>query len=203
MTTAATAIARATSVPGPRAGGGDNSCVRAVSCPSPQSAVLFAKLKPRLRGRRILLCKSASRKTARNRRSRRSLSTLGSAAVALRRDAKVELLKKVPLFAGCSKTELRQLAQDRRRDRPARGNGADARGTLRPRVLRAHRRQCSSVEEGQEDRGSRFRRLVRRDRPAHDRRRARRRSRRRRPSSTSSSPIVASCRSSRRCRRSL
>jgi CRP/FNR family transcriptional regulator, cyclic AMP receptor protein len=31
--------------------------------------------------------------------------------VALRRDAKVELLKKVPLFAGCSKTELRQLAR--------------------------------------------------------------------------------------------
>ncbi len=29
----------------------------------------------------------------------------------LRRDAKVELLKKVPLFAGCSKTELRQLAR--------------------------------------------------------------------------------------------
>jgi CRP-like cAMP-binding protein len=31
--------------------------------------------------------------------------------VALRRDAKVELLKKVPLFAGCSKAELRQLAR--------------------------------------------------------------------------------------------
>ena len=31
--------------------------------------------------------------------------------MALRRDAKVELLKKVPLFAGCSKTELRQLAR--------------------------------------------------------------------------------------------
>jgi CRP/FNR family transcriptional regulator, cyclic AMP receptor protein len=31
--------------------------------------------------------------------------------VALRRDAKIELLKKVPLFAGCSKSELRQLAQ--------------------------------------------------------------------------------------------
>jgi CRP/FNR family transcriptional regulator, cyclic AMP receptor protein len=31
--------------------------------------------------------------------------------VALRRDAKVELLKKVPLFVGCSKTELRQLAR--------------------------------------------------------------------------------------------
>ena len=31
--------------------------------------------------------------------------------VPLRRDAKVELLKKVPLFAGCSKTELRQLAR--------------------------------------------------------------------------------------------
>jgi len=30
--------------------------------------------------------------------------------VALRRDAKIELLKKVPLFAGCSKNELRQLA---------------------------------------------------------------------------------------------
>ena len=29
----------------------------------------------------------------------------------LRRDAKVDLLKKVPLFAGCSKTELRQLAR--------------------------------------------------------------------------------------------
>lgn len=28
----------------------------------------------------------------------------------LRRDAKVELLKKVPLFAGCSKAELRHLA---------------------------------------------------------------------------------------------
>jgi CRP/FNR family transcriptional regulator, cyclic AMP receptor protein len=31
--------------------------------------------------------------------------------VPLRRDAKVDLLKKVPLFAGCSKTELRQLAR--------------------------------------------------------------------------------------------
>jgi CRP-like cAMP-binding protein len=30
--------------------------------------------------------------------------------VALRRDAKIELLKTVPLFAGCSKSELRQLA---------------------------------------------------------------------------------------------
>ena len=29
----------------------------------------------------------------------------------LRRDAKIELLKKVPLFAGCSKNELRQLAK--------------------------------------------------------------------------------------------
>ena len=28
----------------------------------------------------------------------------------LRSDAKIELLKKVPLFAGCSKTELRRLA---------------------------------------------------------------------------------------------
>ena len=32
-------------------------------------------------------------------------------AVALRRDAKVELLKRVPLFADCSKTELRALAK--------------------------------------------------------------------------------------------
>ena len=32
-------------------------------------------------------------------------------AVPLRRDAKIELLKKVPLFAGCSKNELRQLAK--------------------------------------------------------------------------------------------
>jgi CRP-like cAMP-binding protein len=31
--------------------------------------------------------------------------------VALRRDAKVELLKKVPLFADCSKAELRSLAK--------------------------------------------------------------------------------------------
>jgi CRP/FNR family transcriptional regulator, cyclic AMP receptor protein len=31
--------------------------------------------------------------------------------VALRRDAKVELLKKTPLFAGCSKSELRELAK--------------------------------------------------------------------------------------------
>jgi CRP-like cAMP-binding protein len=31
--------------------------------------------------------------------------------VPLRRDAKVELLKKVPLLAGCSKAELRQLAR--------------------------------------------------------------------------------------------
>jgi CRP-like cAMP-binding protein len=29
----------------------------------------------------------------------------------LRRDAKIELLKKVPLFAGCSKSELRELAK--------------------------------------------------------------------------------------------
>ena len=29
----------------------------------------------------------------------------------LRRDAKVQLLKKVPLFADCSKTELRELAK--------------------------------------------------------------------------------------------
>jgi CRP/FNR family transcriptional regulator, cyclic AMP receptor protein len=31
--------------------------------------------------------------------------------VALRRDAKVELLKRTPLFAGCSKNELRELAK--------------------------------------------------------------------------------------------
>jgi CRP-like cAMP-binding protein len=31
-------------------------------------------------------------------------------AVRLGRDAKIELLKSVPLFAGCSKSELRQLA---------------------------------------------------------------------------------------------
>ena len=31
-------------------------------------------------------------------------------AVALRRDAKVELLKNAPLFSGCSKSELRALA---------------------------------------------------------------------------------------------
>ena len=31
--------------------------------------------------------------------------------MALRRDAKVELLKKVPLFADCSKSELRELAR--------------------------------------------------------------------------------------------
>ena len=31
--------------------------------------------------------------------------------MALRSDAKMKLLKKVPLFAGCSKTELRQLAR--------------------------------------------------------------------------------------------
>jgi CRP/FNR family cyclic AMP-dependent transcriptional regulator len=31
--------------------------------------------------------------------------------VPLRRDAKIELLKKVPLFAGCSKSELRELAK--------------------------------------------------------------------------------------------
>ena len=31
--------------------------------------------------------------------------------MALRRDAKVELLKKVPLFADCSKSELRELAK--------------------------------------------------------------------------------------------
>ncbi|HEU0247431.1 MAG TPA: cyclic nucleotide-binding domain-containing protein [Gaiellaceae bacterium] len=30
--------------------------------------------------------------------------------MALRRDAKIELLKKVPLFGGCTKGELRQLA---------------------------------------------------------------------------------------------
>src|SRR5262245_40417056 len=32
-------------------------------------------------------------------------------SMALRRDAKIELLKKVPLFAGCSKAELRELAR--------------------------------------------------------------------------------------------
>lgn len=32
-------------------------------------------------------------------------------AVPLRRDAKTELLKKVALFAGCSKGELRELAK--------------------------------------------------------------------------------------------
>jgi CRP/FNR family cyclic AMP-dependent transcriptional regulator len=31
--------------------------------------------------------------------------------VPLRRDAKIELLKRVPLFAGCSKSELRELAK--------------------------------------------------------------------------------------------
>jgi CRP/FNR family transcriptional regulator, cyclic AMP receptor protein len=32
-------------------------------------------------------------------------------AVALRRDAKIELLKRAPLFSGCSKSELRALAR--------------------------------------------------------------------------------------------
>ncbi len=32
-------------------------------------------------------------------------------AVALRRDAKIELLKRAPLFQGCSKSELRALAR--------------------------------------------------------------------------------------------
>jgi CRP/FNR family cyclic AMP-dependent transcriptional regulator len=32
-------------------------------------------------------------------------------AVALRRDAKMELLKRAPLFSGCSKSELRALAR--------------------------------------------------------------------------------------------
>jgi CRP/FNR family cyclic AMP-dependent transcriptional regulator len=32
-------------------------------------------------------------------------------AVALRSDAKIKLLKRVPLFAGCSKSELRELAK--------------------------------------------------------------------------------------------
>lgn len=31
--------------------------------------------------------------------------------MALRRDAKIELLKKTPLFAGCSKSELKELAR--------------------------------------------------------------------------------------------
>ncbi len=31
--------------------------------------------------------------------------------MALRRDAKIELLKRVPLFSGCSKSELRELAK--------------------------------------------------------------------------------------------
>ena len=31
--------------------------------------------------------------------------------MAIRRDAKIDLLKSVPLFAGCSKNELRQLAK--------------------------------------------------------------------------------------------
>jgi CRP/FNR family cyclic AMP-dependent transcriptional regulator len=41
----------------------------------------------------------------------REVTTSQDCAVALRRDAKIELLKKVPLFAGCSKNELRQLAK--------------------------------------------------------------------------------------------
>jgi CRP/FNR family transcriptional regulator, cyclic AMP receptor protein len=37
--------------------------------------------------------------------------TRDNGSVPLRRDAKVELLKRVPLFAGCSKSELRELAK--------------------------------------------------------------------------------------------
>src|SRR5688572_33037898 len=40
----------------------------------------------------------------------RSSATSQDAAVALRRDAKIELLKRAPLFSGCSKSELRALA---------------------------------------------------------------------------------------------
>src|SRR5688572_32266978 len=40
----------------------------------------------------------------------RSSATSQDAAVALRRDAKIELLKRIPLFSGCSKSELRALA---------------------------------------------------------------------------------------------
>jgi len=41
----------------------------------------------------------------------RASATSQDCGVALRRDAKVELLKNVPLFAGCSKSELRLLAK--------------------------------------------------------------------------------------------
>ncbi|MGH3126594.1 MAG: cyclic nucleotide-binding domain-containing protein [Gaiellaceae bacterium] len=40
----------------------------------------------------------------------RSSATSQDGAVALRRDAKIELLKRAPLFSGCSKSELRALA---------------------------------------------------------------------------------------------
>ena len=87
--------------------------------------------------------------------------------MALRRDAKIELLKSVPLFAGCSKNELRAACQDRGRDRPPAGDGTDARRPPGSGVLRADRRNGRGDEEGQEDRRPRPRRLAGRDRPHH------------------------------------
>ncbi len=87
--------------------------------------------------------------------------------MALRRDAKVELLKSTPLFSGCSKSELRELAKT--------ADELDLReGTVLTREGRPGREffvliegTVAGDEEGQEDRRPRPRRLARRDRADH------------------------------------
>ena len=88
--------------------------------------------------------------------------------MALRSDAKIELLKNVPLFAGCTKTELRRLASI--------ADEIDLReGTVLTREGRTGREffvlieGTVRVDEGQpQGRRPRPRRLAGRDRASHE-----------------------------------
>ena len=59
----------------------------------------------------------------------------------LRKDAKIELLAAVPLFADCSKRELQARRRDRRRGRRPGRLRPDEGGRQRPRVRRHRRRR--------------------------------------------------------------
>ena len=58
-------------------------------------------------------------------------------ACGLHRNAKVDLLRRVPLFAGAQQARSRTPGRHRRRARPASRTDADQGGHARPRVLRA------------------------------------------------------------------
>ena len=66
----------------------------------------------------------------------------------LRKDARVELLKKIPLFAACSKKDLREIARITEELRVDDGHGADPGGRDGARALRRRRGTARGVRDG-------------------------------------------------------